>query len=117
MLGHALLNCMEVIPEIKTAIFKVTREDWKRFNLHTGDTEGIVNYGLSIKGIEIAALVSDKTDLVRISMRSAGTLPVNGIAKEYFNGGGHMFAAAGNSTDPIMDTIKKLKKAIKDTFF
>jgi len=111
-LGYCLLNCLEVIPQYNTAVFAVTKEDLERFHVTTGDTEGLVNYALSVKGIRLAALFIDRTELIKLSLRSTGEIPCNEICKKYFNGGGHLNASGGSSTDTLSQTVNKFKSIL-----
>lgn len=111
-LGFCLLNRLEVLPEYHTALFSISRQDLNRFNITTGDTEGLVNYALSISGIKLAALIIDRTDQVKLSLRSVGTFPCNELSKKYFNGGGHRNAAGGNSNEPLEKVVAKFKSIL-----
>lgn len=113
-LGYCLLNCLEVIPEYNTAIFAVTKEDLERFQVSTGDTEGLVNYALSVKGIRLAALFIDRTELIKLSLRSTGEIPCNEICKKYFNGGGHLNASGGSSTEGLSQAVNKFKSVLPE---
>lgn len=113
-LGYCLLNCLEVIPEYNTAIFAVTKEDLERFQVTTGDTEGLVNYALSVKGIRLAALFIDRTELIKLSLRSTGEIPCNEICKKYFNGGGHLNASGGSSTEELSQAVNKFKSVLPE---
>lgn len=113
-LGHCLLNKLEVLPEYNTALISVSREELKRFKIETGDTEGIVNYALSINGMRLAALIIERSDHVKLSLRSTGLFPANEICKKYFNGGGHKNAAGGNSDEPLGEVITKFKTILPD---
>lgn len=98
-LGHCLANCLEVLPEFNTAIIAVNKHDLERFDVETGDTEGVVNYALSMASIRLAAFIVERSDRVKLSLRSKGEFPANEICKKYFNGGGHRNAAGGHSED------------------
>jgi phosphoesterase RecJ-like protein len=113
-LGHCLSNKMEILREYNTAIISVTREELKKYDTNTGDTEGIVNYALSIAGIRLAAFVIERTDLVKLSLRSKGEFPANEICKKYFKGGGHRNAAGGQSDLSLEQTIEKLKQILPE---
>ncbi|HEK20843.1 MULTISPECIES: DHH family phosphoesterase [unclassified Mucilaginibacter] len=108
-LGHCLANCLEILPEYNTAIIAVNKADLQRFDVNTGDTEGIVNYALSIASVRLAAFVVERTDRVKLSLRSKGEFPANEICKKYFNGGGHRNAAGGHSDKSLDDTVAQLK--------
>lgn len=111
-LGYCLLNRLEVIPEYNTALFAVSSEDLKTFNVTTGDTEGLVNYALSVSGIRLAALIIDRTERVKLSLRSIGDIPCNEICNIYFSGGGHKNAAGGQSTAPMTEVVETFKSIL-----
>lgn len=113
-LGYCLLNCLEVIPEYNTAIFAVSKEDLAQFDVSTGDTEGLVNYALSIKGIRLAALIIDRTELIKLSLRSIGEVPCNEICKKHFNGGGHLNASGGSSSEDLASVVNQLKSILPE---
>lgn len=100
-LGHCLLNKLEVLNEYHTAIIVITKQELDEYKISTGDTEGIVNYALSITGIRLAILIIERQDVVKLSIRSTGDFPANEICKKYFNGGGHKNAAGGFSNEKI----------------
>ncbi|MFD1768283.1 DHH family phosphoesterase [Sphingobacterium suaedae] len=111
-LGYCLLNCLEVIPEYNTALFAITKDDLEKFQVTTGDTEGLVNYALSVKGIRLAALFIDRTELIKLSLRSIGEIPCNEICKKYFNGGGHLNASGGSSHEELSQVVNKFKSIL-----
>ena len=112
LLGFSLNVKMEVFPEYRTGIIWLTREDLRTYHFEAGDTEGFVNYPLSIRGIRFSALFIEKEDHVRISFRSKGDFAVNVFSKKYFNGGGHANASGGESYQSITDTIKRFKELL-----
>lgn len=113
-LGHSLLNRMEVFYEYNTAMLAIPYSDLKRFDLQTGDTEGLVNFLLSIQGIKMAALIIDRNSEVKLSFRSKGDFDVNTFARKYFEGGGHFNASGGRSTDPLEKTVDRFIKAVEE---
>lgn len=108
LLGFSLSEKLLVMPEFATAIISLSRAELQRFKYQVGDTEGIVNYALSINGINMAVLLTERKDRIRLSFRSKGNFPVNDIARTYFQGGGHKNAAGGDSFEPLDKTIEKL---------
>lgn len=112
VIGHCL-STMEVLHEDQTAIIKVSIEDHKRLNIQKGDTEGIVNYGLSMAHIKCSAFFREDKDIIKISFRSKDDYDVNKLAREHFNGGGHFNAAGGMSELGLEETIAKFKELIK----
>jgi phosphoesterase RecJ-like protein len=96
LLGFTLSEKMRVLHEHKTTYFILTKNELQQFNYHAGDTEGFVNYGLAVEGIQMAAIIIERDDQIKFSFRSKGTVPVNLFSKSYFNGGGHTNAAGGS---------------------
>lgn len=113
-LGHCLINKLEVFTEYNAALITVSKEDLQKFQITTGDTEGVVNYALSINGIRLAALVIERPDRVKLSLRSTGDFPANEICKKYFNGGGHRNAAGGFSDQDLPKTVVKFKSILPE---
>ena len=108
LLGRALRN-LKVIPELNTAYITLTQEELNKFNFRKGDTEGFVNYGLSIQNIIFAAIFIEhkQEGIVKISLRSKGEFSVNEFARAHFDGGGHTNAAGGKSDLGLNDTVEK----------
>ena len=113
-LGYCLSEKLEVLPEYNTAMITVTHAELERFNSITGDTEGIVNYALSVTGIRLAAFIIERKNKVKLSLRSAGTFPANEICKKYFHGGGHRNAAGGQSESTIEQVITQFKNLLPE---
>jgi phosphoesterase RecJ-like protein len=95
LLGYCLTEKMVVIPELQTAYMALTEKELRKFDYQKGDTEGIVNYPFSIKGITFCAFFTEGEGKIKISFRSKGKFDVNQFARKYFNGGGHINAAGG----------------------
>lgn len=113
LLGRALQN-MKVLFDKKTSYISLSQKELDEFKYVKGDTEGIVNYGLTIKGIVFAAIFIEHRDenIIKISFRSQGEFDVNQFARDHFNGGGHINAAGGKSYDSLANTIKKFEHII-----
>jgi phosphoesterase RecJ-like protein len=107
LLGFTLNERMTVLPEFGTAVIALSRADLKRFDFQPGDTEGFVNYGLSIKGVRMAAFFVERADLVKVSMRSKGDLAVDRFLKQHFNGGGHANAAGGHTSEGLQQAVDR----------
>lgn len=112
MMGYILYHKIEIIPELNTVLIFLTKDELAQYNIKTGDTEGFVNYGLSIEGIKFSTLIIDRTKLVKMSFRSKGEFACNEFAKNHFDGGGHKNAAGGQSTLTIEETIDKFRKTL-----
>ena len=113
LLGRALQN-MKIFPEHKTTYTTLTQAELDQFNHIKGDTEGIVNYGLSVKGIVFTAIFIENTEekIIKISLRSQGDFDVNLFAREHFNGGGHRNAAGGKSETSMQETVQKFEDLV-----
>jgi phosphoesterase RecJ-like protein len=113
LLGRALQN-IKVFPENKTSYITLSQKELDEFHYQKGDTEGIVNYGLSIQGIHFSAIFIEHRDenIIKISFRSQGNFDVNQFAREHFNGGGHINAAGGKSYESMKATTNKFEELI-----
>ena len=113
LLGIALNN-MIFITKYKTAYITLSQDELDACNYQKGDTEGFVNYGLSVAGIEMAVLMTEskKENMIKISFRSKGDLAVNLFAKTYFEGGGHINAAGGKSNKSLQETEAYFLKSL-----
>jgi phosphoesterase RecJ-like protein len=107
LLGYVLSNKLQVLPEYRTAYMVLSAEELKKFSSQTGDTEGLVNYGLSIKGIRLSVMISDRKDSIKLSFRSLGDFSVNDMARAHFSGGGHRNAAGGQTSLTLDETVQK----------
>ncbi len=108
LLGEAL-NKLIFLPQYKTAYIALSQSDLKKHHYQKGDTEGFVNYGLSLKDADFAVMFlenENENEGVRISFRSKGNFPANEFAKRYFNGGGHKNAAGGRTQTSLDETVK-----------
>jgi phosphoesterase RecJ-like protein len=113
-LGHVLTNCLDVFYELNTALIAIPKIDLLRYGIKTGDTEGLVNYPLSIKGIKLVGLVIDRDEERKWSFRSKGAFDCNTFARTYFSGGGHFNASGGRDNDSLQKTVQKFKTAIRE---
>jgi len=113
LLGRALSN-MVIVEKLKTAYITLSQDELDEFNFQKGDTEGIVNYALSLKGVIFAVIFIEDVDqqIIKISFRSKGAFSVNKFARSYFDGGGHDNAAGGRSTISLDATISKFLKIL-----
>jgi len=114
LLGRALQN-MKIFPEHKTTYTTLTQKELDHFNYIKGDTEGVVNYGLSIQGIVFTAIFIENAEekIIKISLRSQGDFDVNLFAREHFQGGGHRNAAGGKSEVSMEETVQKFEDLVR----
>ncbi|MBT4413621.1 MAG: bifunctional oligoribonuclease/PAP phosphatase NrnA [Polaribacter sp.] len=115
LLGQALSN-LQILPSYKTAYITLTNEEKNRFDFQKGDTEGVVNYALSLKGIIFAAIfIEDKEQgIIKISFRSKGDFSVNKFSRNHFSGGGHDNAAGGKSEESMQETITNFTSLLSE---
>ena len=113
-IGNALLNKLDVLYEFNTAMMAIPKTDLVKYDIKTGDTEGLVNYLLSIEGIKLGALLIDREEERRWSFRSKGDFDVNAFARQHFEGGGHKNAAGGRSSDTLENNVKRFKEVLKE---
>lgn len=114
LLGHCLANRLEILSEYNTGIIYLSKQDYEEFDIQRGDTEGIVNHILMIKGIKMAAFITEQPTIVKLSLRSKGDISVQDLARNHFNGGGHKNASGGAVYGSLDGVIKKFKSVIPD---
>ncbi len=114
LLGYSLYERLEVLEEYETAIISLSKKDYKRFKISRGDTEGIVNYLLSMPGIKIAAFITEQPTITKFSLRSKGDISVQALAQANFNGGGHKNASGGALKVTLGEAIDKFKKVLPE---
>lgn len=112
--GYMLIEKMELFPKWNAGLVSISRKDLKLFNLNSGDTEGLVNYPMSVRGIRFSTLITERADEVKLSFRSKGDFDVNKFAREHFNGGGHFNASGGRSSLGLEETIALFKQILAD---
>ena len=115
LLGTALNN-LKVVPELKTAYITLTQQELDDCHFRKGDTEGFVNYGLSLEGVIFAAIFIEnaKEGIIKISFRSKGDFNVNQFARKHFDGGGHINAAGAKSDLSMNDTVVKFNRLLPE---
>jgi len=106
LLGYTLDKKLKILKQYSTAYISVTAQELKTFSSKTGDTEGIVNYALSIEGIKMAAMFTERPDGISISFRSVGSFAVNEFAHDHFGGGGHRNASGAKVEKPLEEVIQ-----------
>ena len=114
LLGYAISQKMEVLDEYATSIISLTKAELESFHYQVGDTEGIVNYPLSMEKIKMAVLVTERQGVIRFSFRSKGNFSVHELAHRYFNGGGHTNAAGGTLSCSMEEALDKLHRLLPE---
>jgi phosphoesterase RecJ-like protein len=110
LLGFALNERFNIYEKYKAAIIYLSEKDLNQFQFQKGDTEGLVNYPLSVENIRMSILITEKDGKVKMSFRSKGNFRVNELSAKYFNGGGHFNAAGGISDVGVLETVQKLEE-------
>ena len=114
LLGFAISQRMLVWDEFHTALIYLTKEDLRNHNYQVGDTEGMVNYPLSMNKVNMSVLITERDNQLRLSFRSKGKFSVNELCRNHFNGGGHRNAAGGKTQEDMETFISRLKKVLAE---
>ena len=114
LFGYVINRKMHTLRKGTVAYMTLTEEEMRRFWFRPGDSEGFVNYPLTIKKMKMSAIFIESGDFIRISFRSRGDVDVNIFANRYFNGGGHRNAAGGKSFVPMQQTVKRFLDAVEE---
>jgi len=112
--GYVLNQKLVVLPEYNAAYITLSQDELKSFGAQTGDTEGLVNYGLSVKGVKLSVLMYDRKEEIKLSFRSLGDFSVNDLARKHFEGGGHRNAAGGSSKLTLEETLQKFLEILPE---
>lgn len=115
-MGYLLYVNMKLYKKLHTSIITMTNQEWRRFYLKTGDTEGFVNLPLQIEGIRLSIFLREDPDVpgkIRVSTRSVDDVPCNLLAQEYFNGGGHKNAAGGSLMCTMDEAVEHVRRSLQ----
>lgn len=116
LLGYVLLDKMQIIEEGRAAYIALKEHELRRFDFQIGDSEGFVNYPLSIASVQMSAMFLETRKFIRISFRSRGDVDVSEFAARYFGGGGHKNASGGKSFDSMEKTVERFREAVVEFF-
>lgn len=114
LLGYSIDSKMEVMEDYAVAIISLSKSELEKFDYQVGDTEGVVNFPLSIKKVKMSVLITERQDQIRLSFRSKGSFSVHELANKHFKGGGHTNAAGGSTTTTLEETVAKLKSILPE---
>lgn len=114
LFGYVINRKMRIFHNGTVAHLSLTGDEMRRFWFQQGDSEGFVNYPLTIKKMKMSAMFTEHNDYIRVSLRSRGDIDVNLFAQRYFNGGGHKNAAGGKSFMTMEETLKHYEKCVKE---
>lgn len=115
--GYCLTEKLKLVKGGQVAYMMLSQAEIKRFNLQSGESEGLVNYPFKIEGVKMTAYFSEESDRIKISFRSRGEVDVNTFARQHFEGGGHKNASGGKSLIPLAETEKKFLEALSSIKF
>ena len=110
--GFALCERLKLVGNGTAAVIALSKADHEQFHYVPGDTEGLVNYGLSIRGVRLSVFLAERNDMVKLSLRSKGNLPVNEFLAAHFEGGGHANAAGGRSNESLDAAVERLLREL-----
>lgn len=114
LFGYAINRKMALIEDGTVAYMSLLESEMRRFQFQQGDSEGFVNYALTIKKVKMSAMFLAHRKFIRISLRSRGDVDVNLFARKYFNGGGHKNAAGGKSFLSMEETIDHYIRSVRE---
>jgi len=117
LLGYSLCEKMMILPHLRAAYIALSASELERFRFQPGDTEGLVNYPLSIEGIDVSAFFMERDGKIKVSFRSRGNIAVNKLSEANFNGGGHHNAAGGESNETMQCVIDQFVTALPDYIY
>lgn len=116
LLAYCISDRLEILDEYNTGIITISYADHRKYNIQRGDLEGVVNFILKIRKMRCAALITERRDIVKLSLRSKGDFSVQKICSEHFNGGGHKNASGGASKKPFQEVIQQFKEVIQNQY-
>lgn len=114
LFGYAINRKMEIIQDGTVAYMSLLENEMRRFQFQQGDSEGFVNYALTIKKMKMSAMFLAHRKFIRVSLRSRGDVDVNLFARKYFEGGGHKNAAGGKSFVSMPETIAHYIRSVQE---
>ena len=112
MLGFTLWQRMELYWEQHAALIYLSREDQSQFQISKGDTEGFVNYPLSIKGVIFSTFIREEEGMIKLSFRSQKSFPCNAFAADFFDGGGHLNASGGEFYGTLEEALRIFREGV-----
>ncbi len=114
LFGYAIHRKMEIINNGTVACMSLKEHEMRRYGFQQGDSEGFVNYALTIKKMKMSAMFLAHRKFIRVSLRSRGDVDVNLFARRYFNGGGHRNAAGGKSFVSMGETLEHFRRSVSE---
>lgn len=116
LLAFCISERLELLEDSNTAIITLSQADHKQYSIKRGDLEGVVNFMLKIKSIRCSALITERRDIVKISLRSKGDFSVQEICSKYFNGGGHKNASGGSSKQSFSEVVNRFRELVQNDY-
>lgn len=116
LLGFCIGERLELLEDSNTGVIALSQADHRKYNIQRGDLEGVVNFILKIKKIRCAALIAERRDIVKLSLRSKGDFSVQQVCSTHFNGGGHKNASGGAVKKPFDEVVAEFKHVIREEY-
>ena len=116
LLGFCIGQRLELLEDCNTGVIALSQADHRKYNIQRGDLEGVVNFILKIKKIRCAALIAERRDIAKLSLRSKGDFSVQEVCSTHFNGGGHKNASGGAVKRPFDEVVATFKKVIQEQY-
>lgn len=116
LLGFCIGERLELLEDCNTGVIALSQADHRKYNIKRGDLEGVVNFILKIKKIRCAALIAERRDIVKLSLRSKGNFSVQEVCSTHFNGGGHKNASGGAIKRPFSEVVEEFKRVIREEY-
>lgn len=116
LLGFCIGERLELLEDCNTGVIALSQADHRKYNIKRGDLEGVVNFILKIKKIRCAALIAERRDIVKLSLRSKGDFSVQEVCSTHFNGGGHRNASGGAIKRPFNEVVEEFKRVIREEY-
>ncbi len=114
LFGYVIHRKMKTLEKGKAAYMSLMEDEMRRYRFQQGDSEGFVNYPLTIKKVKMSAMFLAHHKFIRVSLRSRADVDVNLFARKYFNGGGHKNAAGGKSFVSMEETIEHYIRSVRE---
>lgn len=113
LLGFMMYDKLRVYPAYNSALLTLTYKEMRRFCVAKGDTEGLVNMPLQIKGIRFVCFLREEVPgKINVSLRSVDDFPCNNVAAEFFAGGGHKNASGGEVYGTMEYAVERYRTAL-----
>ena len=112
--SYAIAEKMKIFEKHHAAVIALDKATLERFGYERGDTEGLVNMPLEVRGMVSSFFLLEDPEYIRVSARSVGNFPVSKVCADPFGGGGPLMAAGGEFKGTLEEACELLEKALPD---